>query len=58
MFSWFMASLFYDLPQPCSDPEVSSVERKHSKEDTAKVSARGEPSVTSGKHVELQVHIS
>ncbi|XP_056903879.1 cilia- and flagella-associated protein 46 isoform X4 [Takifugu flavidus] len=44
--------------QPCSDPEVSSMERRHSKEDTAKVSARGEPSVTSGKHVELQQQTS
>lgn len=58
MISWFMASLFCDLLQPCSDPEVSFMERRGSKVEADKASDRGKSSATSAKSIELQVHIS
>lgn len=58
MISWFIASLFCDLLQPCSDPEVSFMEQKDSKVEADKASDRGKLSVTSAKGVELQVPIS
>lgn len=56
--SCFMVSLFCDLPQPCSDPEVPSVEIRASKEEPEEVSDKGERSETSGSSAELQVRIS
>lgn len=58
MISWFMASLFCDLLQPCSDPEVSFMERGASKVEADKASDRGKLSATSAKSEELQVHVS
>lgn len=58
MISRFMALLFCDLLQPCSDPEVSFMERGASKMEADKVSDGKKPSVTSAKSEELQVHIS
>lgn len=56
MISWFMASLFCDLLQPCSDPEISFMERGASNMEADKASDGGKLSVTSAKIVELQVH--
>lgn len=58
MISWFMASLFCDLLQSCSDPEDSSMERGGSKEETDKVSDRRDLNVTSAQNLELQVYFS
>lgn len=56
--SRFTASLFCDLPQPCSDPEVPSVEIGGSKEEPEKVSDKEERSEASGNSAELQVRVS
>lgn len=58
MISWFMASLFCDLLQPCSDPDVSFMERGASKVEADKAADRGKLTVTSAKSEELQVHVS
>lgn len=58
MISWFMALLFCDLLQPCSDPEVSFMEQGGSNVEADKASDSGTLSVTSAKSKELQVHIS